>query len=88
MVMRIVLQNISSSMYLGKGWGTWTPSFKEAQDFCSLQAAIEFARHHEMFDAQIIVVVERESGVQFIPYQIQAFVQEANPDTTTPRPWL
>ena len=86
--MRIVLQNTSSSMYLGKGWGTWTPSFKEAQDFGSLQAAIDFARHHEMFDAQIIVVVERESGVQFIPYQIQAFVHESNPDTPTQRPWF
>src|SRR5713226_1036015 len=79
MNMRVVLQNISSSMYLGKGWGTWTPSFKDAQDFGGLQTAIEFARHHELFDAQIVIVMERETGVHFIPYQIQAMVHEANP---------
>ncbi len=75
-------------MYLGKGWGTWTPSFKEAQDFGGLQAAIEFARQYEMFDAQIVIVMEREAGVQFIPYQIQAMVQETNPSEANRRPVL
>jgi len=86
--MRVVLQNISSSMYLGRGWGTWTPSFREAQDFKGLQAAIDFAKHEEMFDAQIVVVMERDSGVQFIPYQIQHFLQQPNPPGDTPRPIL
>ena len=85
MNMRVVLQNISSSMYLGKGWGTWTPSFKDAQDFGGLQTAIEFARHHELFDAQIVIVMERETGVHFIPYQIQAMVHEANPSAANRR---
>ncbi len=86
--MRVVLQNVSSSMYLGKGWGTWTPSFKEAQDFGGLQPAIEFACQHELFDAQIVIVMERETGVQFIPYQIQAMVHEANPSEANRRPVL
>ena len=86
--MRIVLQNILSSMYLGKGWGTWTPSFKEAQDFGNLQGAINFARDQELFDAQVIVVMERETGVQFIPYQIQTLVQDANLKQVTGRPIL
>ena len=75
-------------MYLGKGWGTWTPSFKEAQDFGGLQAAIEFARHYEMLDAQIVIVMERETGVQFIPYQIQTILHEANPSEASRRPVL
>ena len=75
-------------MYLGKGWGTWTPSFKEAQDFCGLQAAIDFACQHELLDAQIVVVMERETGVQFIPYQIQTFVQQAHPAEAHRRPLL
>jgi len=72
----------------GERMGTWTPSFKEAQDFGGLQPAIEFACHHELFDAQIVIVMERETGVQFIPYQIQAMVQEANPSGASRRPVL
>jgi hypothetical protein len=74
--MRIVLQNVESSLYLSKLG--WTASFKEAQDFGRIQQAIEYSREHELLDVQVIIVMEPErGGLQFIPFQIQTIIQNS-----------
>jgi len=71
--MRVILQNNSSSLYFCRG-GQWTPGFKEALDFHALENAIEFSRREHLTDVQAVLVQERASGVEFMPYSIQRLV--------------
>jgi len=75
-------------MYLGERVGYLDAKFQDAQDFGGLTDGNRIRRHHELFDAQIVIVMERETGVHFIPYQIQAMVHEANPSAANRRPVL
>ena len=71
--MRVILQNNSSSLYFCRG-DQWTPRFKEAFDFHALETAIEFSRREHLTDVQAVLVQERASGVEFMPYSIQRLV--------------
>lgn len=65
--MRVVLQNNSTSLYFGFGH-QWTPRFKDAQDFGSLENVLEFYSKEEMTDVQVVIILERSQGVQFCPF--------------------
>jgi hypothetical protein len=81
--MRIVLQDVESSLYFSKLG--WTSSFKEARDFGRIQQAIEYSCEHDLFNVQVIIVMQPEQGgLQFIPFQIQSIVQDSGGRTTRP----
>ena len=75
--MRVVLQNTASSLYVSKiGWAS---SYKEACNFERLDEAIEYSRHNHLSDVQVVIAIERkQGGVEFIPFQIQALIQNAS----------
>jgi hypothetical protein len=75
--MRIVLQNNVTSLYFCQRHDPWTPRFREAQDFGRIQAAIEFAQQEQILDVQVVVVLEKEGGLEFVPVQIQPPVLSA-----------
>ncbi len=50
--MRVVLQNNSTSLYLGNG-DQWMPGFRDAHDFQSLQNLVEFSRKEKLEDVQV-----------------------------------
>ena len=68
--MRVVLQNNSTSLYLGNG-DQWMPGFKDAHDFQSLENLIEFSHKEKLEDVQVVIIVERSPGIQFFPFPIQ-----------------
>ena len=68
--MRVVLQNNSTSLYLDNR-NQWTPGFKDAYDFRSLDNLIEFSRKEKLEDVQVVIILERNQGIQFFPYPIQ-----------------
>jgi hypothetical protein len=68
--MRVVLQNNSTSLYLGDG-NQWTPGFKDAHDFRSLENLIEFSRKEKLEDVQVVVILERSQRIQFFPFPIR-----------------
>jgi hypothetical protein len=78
--MRIVLQNNVTSLYFCHGHDTWTPRFREAHDFCRIDAAIEFAQQEQMSEVQVVMVIDKEGALEFVPVQIQPPVQsESSP---------
>ena len=68
--MRIVLQNNSTSLYLGNG-DQWMPGFRDAHDFPSLENLIEFSHKEKLEDVQVVVIVEGSQGIQFFPFPNQ-----------------
>ena len=72
--MRVVLQNNSTSLYLGT-FNQWTPRCKEAHDFRSLDDVLEFSSREELKDVQVVVIVERNQGIQFCPISIQRLLE-------------
>ena len=68
--MRVVLQNNSSSLYFCYGAGNWTPSFREAYNFGQAHKAIEYAHLEGWSDVQVVVVMEEDAHLEFIPFQI------------------
>jgi len=76
--MRVVLQNNSTSLYLGNG-SQWTPGFKDAHDFRSLDNLIEFSRKEKLEDVQVVIIVEKSPGIQFFPVPIQRLLGATSP---------
>ncbi len=76
--MRVVLQNNSTSLYLGNG-DQWMPGFRDAHDFQSLQNLVEFSRKEKLEDVQVVIVVEKNQGVQFFPFPIQRLLGATSP---------
>ncbi len=76
--MRVVLQNNSTSLYLGRG-DQWTPGFKDAHDFRSLDNLIEFSSKENLSDVQVVIIVERGQGIQFFPFPIQKILGAMTP---------
>ena len=76
--MRVVLQNNSTSLYLGNG-SQWTPGFKDAHDFRSLDNLIEFSRKEKLEDVQVVIIVEKSQGIQFFPLPIQRLLGGTTP---------
>jgi hypothetical protein len=68
--MRVVLQNNSTSLYLGNG-SQWTPGFRDAHDFQSLENLVEFSRKETLEDVQVVIIVEKSQSIQFFPFPIQ-----------------
>jgi len=76
--MRVVLQNNSTSLYLGNG-NQWTPGFKDARDFRSLDNLTEFSRKENLEDVQVVIIVEKSQGIQFFPFPIQRLLGATTP---------
>ena len=72
--MRLVLQNNSTSLYFCMG-NQWTPSFKEAYNFGSLNNAAEFLRHHTVEDVQLVLIDQHSGGIEFMPYPLQRLLE-------------
>ena len=68
--MRVILQNNSTSLYLGNG-SQWTPGFRDAHDFQSLENLVEFSRKEKLEDVQVVIIMEKSQGIQFFPFPIQ-----------------
>jgi hypothetical protein len=79
--MMIVLQNNVTSLYFCQRHDPWTPRFREAHDFGRIQGAIEFAQQEQISDVQVVVVIEKEGGLEFVPVQIQALVQSGGAES-------
>jgi len=85
--MRVVLQNMNSSLYLNRIG--WTSSFAEAEDFRSIHPAIDYSRQHHLQDVQIVIVLKSEQGrLVFIPFQIRGLLQDFSPATASQPQWL
>lgn len=76
--MRVVLQNNSSSLYFGDG-NQWTPGFRDAHNFQSLDKLVEFSRKEKLEDVQVVVILERSQGIQFFPFPIQRLIGATTP---------
>ena len=76
--MRVVLQNNSTSLYLGNG-SQWTQGFKDAHDFRSLENLVEFSRKEKLDDVQVVIIVEKGQGIQFFPFPIQRLLGATAP---------
>ena len=77
--MRVILQRSSSTLYFCRG-DMWTPHFKQAHDFGTLEKAVEFTVHQHLEDVQAVLIKERTTGgVDFMPYSIQRLLREVNP---------
>ena len=76
--MRVVLQNNSTSLYLGNG-NQWMPGFRDAHDFRSLDNLIEFSRKEKLEDVQVLIIVEKSQGIQFFPLPIQRLLGGTTP---------
>ena len=72
---RVLLQNTITSLYYGAGPESWTPRFGQAQDFKQIQSALETVGREKLTDVQVVLVIERESGLEFMPLQVQALVE-------------
>jgi len=68
--MRLVLQSTTTSLYLCKDY-QWTPRFKEAHDFGSVQKVIEFFRGSQPTDLQLIIILERNGRIHFVPFPLE-----------------
>ena len=80
--MRVVLQNNSTSLYLGNG-NQWMPGFRDAHDFCTLGSLAEFARKENLEDVQVVIIVERGQGIQFFPLPVQRLLGATTPVSLT-----
>ena len=76
--MRVILQNNSTSLYLGNG-SQWTPGFRDAHDFQSLENLVEFSRKEKLEDVQVVIIMEKSQGIQFFPFPIQRLLGAAAP---------
>ena len=76
--MRVVLQNNSTSLYLGNA-NQWTPGFRDAHDFQSLENLVEFSRRGKLEDVQVVIIMEKSQGIQFFPFPIQRLLGATSP---------
>ncbi len=85
--MRIVLQSNASSLYLGNGRDFWTSRFREARTFGTVQDAMDFSQQQQLSDMQVVAILDHAGRLEFIPFQIPAPVQTANPTDATWKTW-
>lgn len=62
---RVLLQNNVSAYYFCRG-DYWTPRFKDARDFGSIEHAEEFSRSQNLMDVQIVVIEDRSDSADFL----------------------
>ena len=74
--MRIVLQSNSTSLYFCD-YDQWTPRFKQAHDFGSLGNLIEFSRKEKITDVQVVIILEKAEGIEFLPFPIDRLLGNA-----------
>jgi len=75
---RVLLQNTVTSLYFGAGQEGWTPRFGQAQDFKEIQSALETVGREKLADVQVVLVIERDGALEFMPMQIQALVKSTD----------
>jgi hypothetical protein len=74
---KVLLQNMVTSLYFCQGQEAWTPRYRQAYNFGIIQAALETAQQENLSDVQVVLVINREGSLEFLPLQIQALIQAA-----------
>ena len=56
--MKVVVQDVSSKLYVGAPQNHWVKIESEARDFCSSLSAIDYCVEHRIFGVEIILAFD------------------------------